>query len=441
MVIGLAKIYYSPLFRDERRIRVVLIMAQDEAVNESMMEKRRYDFKRALEEIRELKGRGTELVSVYIPPDKQIFDVANYLRGELSQSQNIKSKRTNKAVSGALESILARLKYFKTPPANGLIFFVGEVATVGDQTKQVQYVLEPPEPITTFMYRCDSEFYTEKLWDMLDEKKTFGLLVIDRAEATIGLLKGKRIIPVKNFPSLVPSKHSRGGQSSVRFERLIEIAAHEFFKKVGEVASETFMSESDLLGVIIGGPGATKEFFVKEGYLHHEIQKKIVDTFDTGYTDEYGLKELVEKAKDSLHELDLMREKELMQRLLEEIRKADGGLSTYGEDQVRQALQMGAVDILLLSEGLRKRRVTFQCSCGQAGEVTVDKDEDVKCSRCPGSSPEIIESKDLIDSFYEEAEKVGTTVELLSVDSEEGEMLSKAFGGIAAILRFSMGVM
>ncbi len=207
------------------------------------------------------------------------------------------------------------------------------------------------------------------------------------------------------------------------------------------MASETFMSESDLLGVIIGGPGATKEFFVKEGYLHHEIQKKIVDTFDTGYTDEYGLKELVEKAKDSLHELDLMREKELMQRLLEEIRKADGGLSTYGEDQVRQALQMGAVDILLLSEGLRKRRVTFQCSCGQAGEVTVDKDEDVKCSRCPGSSPEIIESKDLIDSFYEEAEKVGTTVELLSVDSEEGEMLSKAFGGIAAILRFSTGVM
>ena len=121
-------------------------MAQVEAVNDSMMEKRRYDFKRALEEIRDLKGRGTELVSVYIPPEKQIFDVANYLRSELSQSQNIKSKRTNKAVSGALESILARLKYFKTPPANGLIFFVGEVATVGDQTKQVQFTLEPPEP-------------------------------------------------------------------------------------------------------------------------------------------------------------------------------------------------------------------------------------------------------------------------------------------------------
>ncbi|KQM12728.1 peptide chain release factor 1 [Methanomassiliicoccales archaeon RumEn M1] len=416
-------------------------MAQVEAVNDSMMEKRRYDFKRALEEIRDLKGRGTELVSVYIPPDKQIFDVANYLRGELSQSQNIKSKRTNKAVSGALESILARLKYFKTPPANGLIFFVGEVATVGDQTKQVQYTLEPPEPITTFMYRCDSEFYTEKLWDMLDEKKTFGLIVIDRSEATIGLLKGKRVVPVKNFPSLVPSKHSRGGQSSVRFERLIEIAAHEFFKKVGEVASETFLNEPDMLGVIIGGPGATKDFFIKEGYLHHEIQKKIIDSFDTGYTDEYGLKELVEKAKDSLQELDLMREKQLMQRLLEEIRKTDGGLSTYGEQQVRKALQIGAVDTLLLSEGLRKKRVRYRCSCGNEGEATLDREEDVACPDCPDSTPEILESKDVIDDLYEEAEKVGTTVELLSVDSEEGEMLMKAFGGFAAILRFTTGVM
>lgn len=418
-----------------------MIMAQNEASNDSSIEKRRYDFKRALEEIRDLKGRGTELVSVYIPPDRQIHEVANYLRDELSQSQNIKSKRTNKAVSSALESILARLKYFKTPPENGLIFFVGDVATVGDQTRQVQYTLEPPEEIPSFVYRCDSEFYIEKLWDMLDEKKSFGLIVIDRSEATVGILRGKRIIPVKNFPSLVPSKHSRGGQSSARFERLIEIAAHEFFKKVGEAASETFLSEDDLKGILVGGPGATKEFFVKEGYLHHELQKKILDTFDTGYTDEYGLRELVEKAKNSLQELDLMREKELIQRLLEEIRKTDGGLSTYGEQQVREALQIGAVDTVLLSEGLRKKRVRFNCSCGTSGEVTVNSEEDVSCPECPQSAPSIIESKDLIDDFYDEAEKVGSTVELLSIDSEEGEMLFKAFGGIAAILRFTTGAM
>lgn len=415
-------------------------MAPDESDNERLMEKRRYDFKRALEEIKDIHGRGTELVSVYVPPDKQISDVANYLRNEYSQSQNIKSKRTNKAVTGAIESILARLKYFKAPPENGVIFFVGEAPTSGDQTKQVQYVLEPPEPITSFMYRCDSEFYTEKLWDMLDEKQTFGLLVIDRSESTIGLLKGKRVLTVKNIQSLVPSKHGRGGQSALRFERLIEIAAHEFYKKTADVANEAFLAQPDLQGVLIGGPGPTKEFFVKEEYLHHELRKKIIDTFDTGYTDEYGLKELVEKAKASLVNLDLMREKDLMQRLLEEIRKTDGGLASYGEDQVRHALDMGAVDTLLLSEGLRKKRVALRCSqCGWSGKVTVDREEDARCPKCPQASPVIDSAADLVDDFYEEAAKVGTKVELLSVDSEEGEMLMKAFGGIAAILRYGLG--
>ena len=407
----------------------------------SLTDKQRYDFKKALEEIKELKGRGTELISVYVPPDRQISDVAAYLRDELSQSSNIKSKSTRKNVTGAIESIMSRLKYFKRPPDNGVIFFVGEIAAQGDQTRMVQYVLEPPEPITTFLYRCDSSFYIEPLWEILAEKRSYGLIVIDRSEATIGLLRGKRVQSLKNFSSLVPSKHGKGGQSAQRFERLIEIAAHDYFVKVGNVATEAFLDEEDLKGILVGGPGPTKEFFVENNFLHHELQKKIIDTFDIGYTNEYGLRELVEKAQGKLQDMDLMREKKLVQRLLQEIRKEDGGLSAYGEDQVRGALRMGAVDTLLLSEGLRKDRVVVECpACGWKGRLTVDKRRNgVKCPGC-GEQVEEEEIIDLIDGFFEEAEKTGSHVELISEDSEEGEMLMKAFGGIAAILRFNVGV-
>ncbi|HUV25672.1 MAG TPA: peptide chain release factor 1, partial [Methanomassiliicoccales archaeon] len=134
------------------------------------------------------------------------------------------------------------------------------------------------------------------------------------------------------------------------------------------------------------------------------------------------------------------REKRLIQRLLQEIRKADGGLSAYGEDQVRHALELGAVDTLLLSEGLRKDRVVVNCpNCGWKGRVNVDRHRNgVKCPEC-GAEAEELEGVDLIDDFFEEASKVGTHVELISEDSEEGEMLMKAFGGIAAILRFNLG--
>jgi peptide chain release factor subunit 1 len=273
---------------------------------------------------------------------------------------------------------------------------------------------------------------------MLADKKSYGLVTIDRQEATIGLLSGNRINVLKHFDSLVPSKHHQGGQSSVRFERLIEIAAHEFYKKVAEACTGAFLDRPELQGILIGGPGATKDFFVKEEYLHHELRKKVIDTFDTGYTDEYGLKELVENAKGSIQDIQLTKEKEHVQRLLREIRKADGGLSAYGEDEVRAAAESGAAEVLLLSEGLNKKRLTVECPSGHRYKVTVSADDSaggLKCSEC-GSSVSVVESNDLVDDFFEIADSFSTTVQIITEDSEEGEMLLKAFGGIAAILRY-----
>ena len=363
--------------------------------------------------------------------------VMAYLRNEQSQASNIKSKTTMKNVTSAIDSIAARLKTYKAPPENGVVIFCGEVPRAGDQTKMVQYVINPPEAITAFLYRCDSTFFTDPLQSMMLDKKCYGLITIDRSEATLGLLIGSRIQVLKHFDSLVPSKHHQGGQSSVRFERLIEIAAHEFFKKVADNATEVFLNRPELLGILIGGPGATKDFFVKEEYLHHELRKKVVTPLvDTGYTDESGLRELVQNAQNIITDMQLTKEKEYMQRLFTEIRKTDGGLSCYGEDEVRNALDMGAVDMLLISESLSKRRVTVQCPSGHEHELTVkDADERIACPDC-GATATVIKDEDLIDDFFMRADAFNTRVQIISPDSEEGDMLLKAFGGIAAILRY-----
>jgi peptide chain release factor subunit 1 len=397
----------------------------------------KYEFRRSLEEVRKLSGRGTELISLYVPPSRQISDVANYLRSEYSQSSNIKSASTRKNVQSAISSILSRLKNFKAPPENGLVFFVGHRSIGADQTNMIQFVLEPPEPVPTFIYRCDSQFFTQPIEGMLETKEKYGLIVIDRSEATIGMLDGKRILSIKNMQSLVPSKHGRGGQSARRFERLIEIAAHEYYKKVADVANESFLSEKTLKGILVGGPGPTKDFFAKSEYLHYELQKKIIDTFDTGYTDEYGLKELVEKARESLKTIDLMREKDLMQKLFEEIRKPDGGLSVYGEEQVKNALLIGAVDTLIVSEDVRRVKLSLTCSaCGAKKEVMAkDSTEDVKCDKC-GAIMKVDMVDDLVGELHKLAEQNNTKVEFISGESEEGGLLMKAFGGVAGILRF-----
>ncbi len=402
-----------------------------------MSKRQEYDFKKALEKIKEMKGRGTELISLYIPPDKQISDAVAYLKEEMSESSNIKSKSTRKHVQSALKSILSKLKYFKEPPKNGVVFFVGHVSATGDQTDMVSEAVEPPRPIETFLYRCDSEFYVEPLKKMMGEKKKYGLIVVDRSEATIGLLHGKKVETLKNIQSLIPSKHSKGGQSAQRFERLIEGAAHNYFKKLGDLANKLLLNE-DLEGVIVGGPGRTKEEFVEGDYLHHELKNNVIDTFNTGYTDEYGLKELMQKAQDTLSELVVMEEKKLINHLMEEIKKPNGGLAAYGEEEVERALQLGAVDTLLISEGLNKEHIIVDCpECGYENDhiVKSNKKKEMDCPEC--SAPlEISERRDVVDELYERAEQVGSDVELISDESEEGKLLLDAFGGLAAILRF-----
>jgi len=245
--------------------------------------------------------------------------------------------------------------------------------------------------------------------------------------------------------SQVPGKHGRGGQSQRRFERLTEIAAHEWFVKCGDTISEIFQENEDIKGIFVGGPGPTKQYFVDENYLHYEIQDKILDTFDTGYTDEFGLRELVSAASETMTNLKISKEKKLMKRFLKEVTKTEDGLSVYGENQVRKALEMGAVDTLLLSENLRKYRVKLKCnSCDYSEYKTISEDdlEDFDpptCTKCNQSgNMEIEEKVDLIDEFSDLAEGISAKVEIISLGSEEGDSLYSAFNGIAGILRYPL---
>ncbi|MCQ8903613.1 MAG: peptide chain release factor aRF-1 [Methanothrix sp.] len=401
----------------------------------------KYEFKRLLDELRSKSGRGTELISLYIPPDKQISDVMAQLREEHGQAANIKSKLTRTNVQSALESAMARLRLIPRPPENGVVLFIGAVDIGGNRTDMYTKVIEPPEPITTYRYHCDSSFLLTPLEEMLSEKKTFGLIVLDRREATIGILKGKRIEPLKHLTSTVPGKQRKGGQSSHRFQQLRLIAIHDFYKRIGEAANDAFLSidPKELQGILIGGPSPTKEEFVAGNFLHHELQRKILDAFDVSYTDEAGLSELVEAAQERLLDLELTQEKLAMRRFMKEL-VSDRGLASYGEKEVRQNLALGAVDLLLLSEGLIKTRAKVRCqnqSCDYSEERTRTPSSPSlgTCPKC-GSPLTITEEVDLITELSQLAEQSGAAVKIISTDFEEGAQLLHAFGGIAAVLRY-----
>jgi peptide chain release factor subunit 1 len=404
-------------------------------------EKQKYEFQKVIEELDEYSGSGTQLVSIYIPEDRLISDVVQHVTQEHSEASNIKSKQTRTAVQDALTSIKDRLKYYDVhPPENGMVLFSGAVDSGGGQTEMVTEVLEsPPDPIESFRYHCDSHFLTEPLQEMLGDKGLYGLIVLDRREANVGWLKGKRVEPVKSASSLVPGKQRKGGQSAQRFARLRLEAIDNFYQEVAGMADDLFVPKRhEMDGILVGGPSPTKDEFLDGDYLHHELQDIVLGKFDIAYTDESGLYDLVDAAQDVLAEAEVMQDKAEMEEFFEQLH--DGQKATYGFDATRQNLMMGSVDRLLISEDLRKDVVTYDCDGREEFEL-VDQRADIPDHTCDGGGEaEVVEREDAIDHLMELAEQRGSEVKFISTDFEKGEQLLTAFGGIAGILRYSTGV-
>lgn len=490
--------------------------------------KEKQKLKRFIRSLEKIRGRHTELVSVYIPAGYEMIKIIQHLAQEQGTAANIKDKTTQQHVIDSLERMIRHLRLYKKTPDNGLVVFSGNVSEKEGKLDIQVFTVEPPLPLKMRLYRCDQTFVLDILKDMADIKETYGLIVLDKREANIGLLKGTQIQEITDMTSAVPGKTRAGGQcldpgtaiclddgqwirleelevgdtvlsydflkkefvpskvlekwdvmknkaykigiaeeeiiasedhlffledgmtktagelqvgirllnedatgeaikkiiieekdiplidikvalgnfiaggvvvhnSAQRFARIREEATKEFFNRIGSASNKAFLELKELKGILVGGPGMTKNHFLDEGFLNEQLRRKVISIQDLSYTGDFGLKELVEKSKEVLAKEAITEEREIMNKffmlLATEPKKV-----VYGEVEVNKALEMGAVDKLLVSESLEDEKV---------------------------------------DVYEERADASGAEFIIISTDTSEGEQL-RDLGKVAALLRFAL---
>jgi len=399
-------------------------------------------FKKKLKKLKQYKGRGTELISLYLPPDVDRGSVMGQITEETSQSSNIKSPSTRKNVQGALRKLANFLKQidFKLPK-NGLVVFSGNISAQEGKSEIKLFTVKPPKELRTKLYWCDSEFHSDPLEEMVAPSDVYGIIVIDKNEATVAMLVGKKYEIMGKFTSGFSGKTRAGGQSAQRFERLREDATGQFYKRISEKVNMIFMPyEKKLSGLIVAGPGMTKNYFLNRELIDHRLKKKVIGTIDTSYTDESGVRETVQKSGELLKDTDLMREKNAIKEFMGEVVKPQG-LAAYGQKEVEEALTIGKVATLLLSEELEWMVYKFRCNnCSKEEEEIVKEPEKfkagkIKCKSC-NSSADVLEEVDYIDWLVEKAHSTGAETKIISTDTAEGEQFLQGFGGIGAMLRY-----
>lgn len=499
-----------------------------------MEEDKKYELEEFVAELEGYRGRHTELITVYVPKGYNLINISKQLEQEKSTAVNIKSKVNRKNVLDALERLIRHIKLIKKTPENGIALFAGNISETEGQAQIEVWSIEPPLPLKARLYRCNHEFVLDPLKEMLEVKEVYGLVVVDRREATLGVLEGKHIKVLQHLESFVPGKTEKGGQclspdmlvetkrgikriedikigdelksvnigsneviftkcinkwkkikekclqiiirdcwyiissedhtffkedddkiseilakdlstndclitysdnelsvleikeivelnkktemfdietesrnffangilvhnSAARYARIREGMAKEFYRKVAEAIKKNFFDMKKLKGIIVGGPGPTKEDFLKEGQIVTSLKNKILGVKDIGYADQHGVELLVEASKDILSEQEIIREKKILENFFNKLGK-NPDRTVYGKSKVEKALKLGAVDTLIVNKKLAR------------GEIK---------------------------ELEEKAKNISADFELVSEETEEG-MQFKSLGGIGAILRFAI---
>lgn len=321
-----------------------------------MNEAQRYELEETLRELEGYRGRHTELITVLIPAGFNIFNVIKQIEDEKGTATNIKSNSTRKNVIDALEKVSRQLKTLGETPLNGLALYAGNVSEVEGKDDLRIWTLEPPKPLKIRMYRCDQTFILDPLKEMCVTDDVYGLIIIERKEASIGILEGKSVRLIEHLTSGVPSKVRAGGQSAQRYHRITEGLAKEFFRRVAEVVKDSFFEMKSLKGILVGGPIPTKEEFLETGQLVTALKEKVIAVKDIGDTGIAGLRALVRACEDTLEEQEVTKQRKILDEFFSAIGKTPEKVA-YGELEVEQRLEEGAVGKLILSKSLSREKI------------------------------------------------------------------------------------
>ena len=409
-----------------------------------------YKIRKILDELSQKSGRGTELISVYIPKGKQLHEIIGTLQQEQGTADNIKSDLTRTHVVDSLGKVVQRLKLYKKTPERGLVMFCGALppesgGPLGSEVVKV-WEIDPPKDLNQYLYRCDDHFHVDILKDMLKDDNLIGFLAIDAKDAGWGLLHGDKIEVLAQTGSGVAGKHRQGGQSAKRFQKLREMELSYYYNRVAETTREYFIDIYPIKGLVISGPGPTKEDFINGGYLEYRLQNMIIATIDSSYSGAEGIREAFSKSSDILSNFRMVEEKKLVEDLFKEI-NSHSGLGTYGLKDVIDLLKNNVVKTLIITDDTNMNRVEGKCKrCQTIQEDIVERPQVIPkkteysnnpCPSCNSMEVEAME-QDIVDYLELIASKTGSQLEVISGKAEHGIMLA-SLGKVGAILRYNPG--
>ncbi|KAM7518974.1 hypothetical protein LguiB_017936 [Lonicera macranthoides] len=365
----------------------------------------RWKFKKLIKAHEAVRGDGASIISLIMPPRDQISRVMKMLADEFAAASNIKGSGNTQSVLYAIKSAQGRLKLYNKVPPNGLVLFSAFTVTDDGREKKFLIDFEPFGPISPSLFVRDSKCHTQPLKDLLESEDKFGFIVTDWNGTLFGTLSGNNTREVLH--ELLSWRHSHPNVAGI---------------------------------ILAGSPDFTTELRQSANIFDSPLEAKILNVVDVSYGGQNGFNQAIELSSKTLSNVRFRKEKRVIRKYLKQISE-DSGKYIFGVDDTLKALEMGAVETLIVWENLDlKRYVLKHSTTGKVIVKHLSKDQEVDL--CNFQDPatnadlEVQEKLSLLEWFTNEYRRFGCiNLAIVTDRSQEGSHFCREFDGIGGILQ------
>ncbi|WP_342303734.1 Vms1/Ankzf1 family peptidyl-tRNA hydrolase [Methanolobus sp. ZRKC5] len=244
----------------------------------------------------------------------------------------------------------------------------------------------------------------------------YGVLLVDSQEAKFTCVRSDLAEEKKHLSIDLMNKHKKGGWSQMRFNHLRKGAIKSFLSEVADNVKGT-CDQLQTRGLVIAGPGEAKQQLMD--LLSQDVRQSVLGVIDVAM--DISRDELVEESDSVLHENELSTSKKKADELKNAILK--GGLAVHGVEDVRDVLEQGRVNVLLVLKGSS----VPGWICERCQNLQVNVQPPKECDRCGGPTSVI----DVVEELYELAQRTGAEVEFV-----EKEDFLDSDDVVGALLRY-----
>jgi peptide chain release factor subunit 1 len=166
----------------------------------------------------------------------------------------------------------------------------------------------------------------------------------------------------------------------------------------------------NVTGLVLAGSADFKTELSQSDLFDPRLQAKVIKIVDVSYGGENGFNQAIELSAEALSNVKFIQEKRLISKYFDAISQ-DTGKYCFGVEDTLKALDMGAVETLIVWENLDIARITVRNSAGEIDVKHFNKEQEKERTNfidpADGTEMEVVEKMPLLEWLAEKYKDFG----------------------------------